>query len=87
VQRKERTPGRNPVAATELGDFWSGLLLKPKAREVSSRRTVWVTDKVYTPGVEQACGEGESVGSEYEWFLGENSFLVPVCFPCNLSLA
>jgi hypothetical protein len=38
--RKERAPGRNPVAATELGDFWSGLLLKPKAREISSRRTV-----------------------------------------------
>jgi hypothetical protein len=46
-----------------------------------------VTEKVYTPGVEQACGEGESVGSEYEWFLGENSFLVTMCFPCNLSLA
>jgi hypothetical protein len=29
-----RTPGRGPVAATELRDFWSGLLLKPKAREV-----------------------------------------------------
>jgi hypothetical protein len=27
VQRKERTPGRNLVAATELGDFRSGLLL------------------------------------------------------------
>jgi hypothetical protein len=46
-----------------------------------------VTKKVYTPGVEQACGEGESVGNEYEWFLGENSFLVTVCFPYNLSLA
>jgi hypothetical protein len=29
-----RTPGRGPVAATELGDFRSSLLLKPKAREV-----------------------------------------------------
>ena len=29
-----RTPGRSPIAATELGEFWSGLLLKPKAREV-----------------------------------------------------
>jgi hypothetical protein len=46
-----------------------------------------VTEKVYTPGVEQACGEGVSVGSEREWFLEENSFLVTVCFPCNLSLA
>jgi hypothetical protein len=46
-----------------------------------------VIEKVYIVGVEQACGEGESVGSEYEWILGENSFLVPVCFPCNLSLA
>jgi hypothetical protein len=40
VQRKERTPGRNPVAATKLRDFRSGLLLKPKAREVSSQRTI-----------------------------------------------
>jgi hypothetical protein len=40
VQRKERTFERNPVAATELGDFLSGLLLKPKAREVSIRRIV-----------------------------------------------
>jgi hypothetical protein len=46
-----------------------------------------VTEKVYTLGVEHACGEGESVGNEYEWFLGENSFLVTVCFPYNLSLA
>jgi hypothetical protein len=29
-----RTPGRGPVAGTELGEFQSGLLLKPKAREV-----------------------------------------------------
>ena len=57
VQRKERTPRRNHVAATKLGDFQSGPLLKPKEREVSSSRTVWVTEKVYTPGVEQACGE------------------------------
>ena len=46
-----------------------------------------MTEKAYTPGVEQACGDGESVGSEYEWFLRENSFLVSVGFPCNLSLA
>jgi hypothetical protein len=61
--------------------------MKPKAREVSSRTIVWVTEKVYTVGVEQACGEGESVGSEYEWMLGENYFLMPVCFPCSLGLA
>ena len=35
-----RTPGRSFVVAIEVGEFWSGLLLKPKAREVSSRRTV-----------------------------------------------
>jgi hypothetical protein len=29
-----RTPGRGPVAATELGEFEFDLLLKPKAREV-----------------------------------------------------
>jgi hypothetical protein len=29
-----RTPGRGPVAATELEEFRFGLLLKPKAREV-----------------------------------------------------
>ena len=29
-----RNPGRGPIAATELGEFQSGLLLKPKAREV-----------------------------------------------------
>jgi hypothetical protein len=52
-----RTPGRSPVAATELRDFRSGLLLKPKGREVSSRWTVLVTVKVYTPGVGQTCGE------------------------------
>ena len=46
-----------------------------------------MTEKVYTFGVEQECGEGESVGSEHEWLLGENSFLVTVCFPYNLSLA
>jgi hypothetical protein len=46
-----------------------------------------VTEKVYTSGVEQACGEGESMGGEYEWLLGENSFLVTMCFPCNLILA
>ena len=32
--------GKLDVAATELEDFWSRLLLKPKAREVSSRSTV-----------------------------------------------
>jgi hypothetical protein len=31
-----------------------------------------VTEKVYTPRVGQACGEGESVGSGNKWFLGEN---------------
>jgi hypothetical protein len=46
-----------------------------------------VTEKVYNPGVEQACGEGESMISEYEWFLEENSFLVTVCLPCNVNLA
>jgi hypothetical protein len=46
-----------------------------------------VTEKVYTPGVEKACGEGESVSSEYEWFLEENSFLVTMCLPYNLKLA
>jgi hypothetical protein len=46
-----------------------------------------VIEKVYTLGVEQACGEGESVSSEYEWFLEENSFLVTGCLPCNFSLA
>jgi hypothetical protein len=40
VRRKERAPGKNPMAATELRDFQFGLLLKPKEREVSSRRTV-----------------------------------------------
>jgi hypothetical protein len=38
-----------------------------------------VTEKVYTPGVEQACGERGSVGSERGRFLGGNSFLVVVC--------
>jgi hypothetical protein len=28
-----------------------------QGKEVSSRRTVQVTEKVYTPGVEHACGE------------------------------
>jgi hypothetical protein len=46
-----------------------------------------VIEKVYTLGVEEACGEGESVGGEYEGFLGENSFLVTMCFLYNLSLA
>jgi hypothetical protein len=40
VQRKERTPRRNPVAAIEIGDFRFDLLLKPKAREVIIRRTI-----------------------------------------------
>jgi hypothetical protein len=46
-----RTPGRSPVAATELRDFRSGLLLKPKGRELSSGWTFLVTVKVYTRGV------------------------------------
>jgi hypothetical protein len=46
-----------------------------------------VTEKVYTPGMEHACGEGESMGSEYKWFQGESSFLVTMCFPYNLILA
>jgi hypothetical protein len=29
-----RTPRRSHVAATELEEFWFGLLLKPKEREV-----------------------------------------------------
>jgi hypothetical protein len=29
-----RTLGRGLVATTKLGDFWFGLLLKPKTREV-----------------------------------------------------
>ena len=52
-----RTPGRSPVVATKLGDFRFGLLLKPKAMEVSSQWTVLVTVKVYTPGVGQTCRE------------------------------
>ena len=36
VQRKERAHGRNPIASTELGDFRSGLLLKPKARGLAT---------------------------------------------------
>jgi hypothetical protein len=43
-----------------------------------------VTEKVYTPGVGQACGEGESVGSGHKWFLGENPYSVTVCLPINL---
>jgi hypothetical protein len=45
------------VVTTELRDFRSSMLLKPKGREVSSRWTVLVTVKVYTPGVGQTCGE------------------------------
>jgi hypothetical protein len=52
-----RTPGRSPVVATELGDFRSSMLLKPKAREVSIRWTVLVIVKVHTPWVGQTCGE------------------------------
>jgi hypothetical protein len=52
-----RTPRRSPVAAIELGDFWSGLFLKPKGREVSNRWTILVVVKVYTHGVGQTCGE------------------------------
>jgi hypothetical protein len=29
-----RTPGRGLVASTEIEEFWYGLLLNPKAREV-----------------------------------------------------
>ena len=39
-----------------------------------------MTEKVYTPGVGQACGEGEFVGSGHKWFLGEN----PHSFMCIL---
>jgi hypothetical protein len=47
-----------------------------------------VTEKVYSFGVEQGCGEGGSMGSERGRFLGENPFLVVVCcFPYNLILA
>jgi hypothetical protein len=52
-----RTLGRSHVATTKLGDFRSGLLVKPKGREVSSRWNVLVTVKVYTPWVGQTCGE------------------------------
>jgi hypothetical protein len=55
--KEVRTPGRSHVAATELRDFWSGLLLKPKGSEVRSRWTILVTVKVYTSGVGQTCGE------------------------------
>jgi hypothetical protein len=44
-----------------------------------------VIEKVYTPGVGQACGEGESVGSGHKWFLGENPSSVTVCLPVNLT--
>ena len=46
-----RTIGRSHVAATNIGDFQSGLLLKPKGREFSSQWTVLVIVKVYTPRV------------------------------------
>jgi hypothetical protein len=85
---KERTPGRNLVAAIEPGDFWSGLFLQPKEREIGSQRTVQVIEKVHSPRVEKACEERGSVGNERGRFLGENPFLVVVCcFACNLSLA
>ena len=35
---------------------------------------------MYTLGVGQACGEGDSVGSGHKWFLGEN----PPSFTCIL---
>jgi hypothetical protein len=44
-----------------------------------------VTEKVYTPGVGHACGEGESVGSGHKWFLGENPSSVTVFFSVNLT--
>jgi hypothetical protein len=42
-----------------------------------------VTVKVYTPGVGQACGEGESVSSGHKWLLGENPPSFTVCLPVN----
>jgi hypothetical protein len=79
--KEVRNPGRSPVAAIKLGDFWFGLLLKPKGRELSSRWTVLVTVKVYTPRVGQTCGECESVGSGHKWILGEDPSPVTVCLP------
>ena len=52
-----RTPGRGPIASTKLREFWPSLFMKPKEREVSSRRTIRVIVKVYTHGVGHACGE------------------------------
>jgi hypothetical protein len=36
--KEVRASGRGPVAATELRDFCSSLLLKPKAREVKQSK-------------------------------------------------
>jgi hypothetical protein len=44
-----------------------------------------VTEKVYTSGVGQACGEGESVGSGHKWFLGENPPSFTCILPVNLT--
>jgi hypothetical protein len=44
-----------------------------------------VTEKVYTPGVGQTCGEQESVGSGHKWVLGANPSSVTVCLPVNLT--
>jgi hypothetical protein len=44
-----------------------------------------VTEKVYTPGVGQACGEGESVVSGHKWFLGESHPSFTCILPINLT--
>jgi hypothetical protein len=44
-----------------------------------------VTEKVYTPGVGQACGEGESVGNGHKWFWGENPPSLTCILPINLT--
>ena len=51
------TPGRSHVAATELGGFWSGLLLKLKAREVYQPKDCLGDNEGVYSRVEQACGE------------------------------
>jgi hypothetical protein len=44
-----------------------------------------VTEKVYTPGVGQACGEGECVGSGHKCFLRENPSFVTVYLLVSLT--
>jgi hypothetical protein len=44
-----------------------------------------VTEKVYTPGVGQACGEGESMSSGHKWSLGENPPSFMCILPVNLT--